>query len=69
MDNQININEITDINRLKALAYDEVALLENHKRNLEMLNNRIRQVQMQENEVVTAEEPAEDLNTEEQING
>lgn len=44
MENQINLNEITDEKELKALAYDQMVALEQAQRNLQAINERLAQL-------------------------
>jgi hypothetical protein len=37
----MDINSINDLQRLKAMAYDELAKMEQAKRNLDIINGRI----------------------------
>lgn len=41
----MDISQITDINQLKALAYDEMMKLEAAQNNLRLLNGRIAELQ------------------------
>jgi len=52
---QINLEQITDLKELKAMVYDESIALGHIQKNLEMLNNRIAQVQAMEAEPKEAE--------------
>lgn len=38
---QVNLNEITDPNQLKALAYDQIAAREQAERNLQAIQQRL----------------------------
>ena len=40
----MDISEITDITKLKALAYDQLALLQQTQQNLDLINQRIAQL-------------------------
>lgn len=44
----MDISQITDIAQLKALAYDEMIKLEAAQTNLRLLNNRIGELQLQQ---------------------
>jgi uncharacterized coiled-coil protein SlyX len=44
----MDISQITDITQLKALAYDEMMKLEAAQSNLRLLNNRIGELQQQQ---------------------
>lgn len=41
----MDITKITDIDRLKSLAYDQMQLLNQSQQNLQVINARIQQVQ------------------------
>ena len=41
----MDITKITDINELKSMAYDQLLSLENTQRNLQMVQQRITQVE------------------------
>lgn len=40
----MDISKITDINELKAMAYDQIVMLEQAQANLKAINERIEQV-------------------------
>lgn len=44
MQNQVNLDEITDPKELKAMAYDQLAIKEQADRNLSAINQRLVQV-------------------------
>ena len=44
----MDISQITDVAQLKALAYDEMMKLEAAQSNLRLLNNRIAELQQQQ---------------------
>ena len=43
----MDISQITDVNQLKALAYDEMMKLEAAQNNLRLLNGRIAELQQE----------------------
>jgi len=49
----MNISNITDLNELKAMAYDQIAIQENTANNLRMINERIAQVSRDQEEAKT----------------
>jgi methyl-accepting chemotaxis protein len=58
----VNINEISDIDKLKSMAYDQVVTLEQTQNNLNMINQRINQVTQDNTQV---EPPVDNTSTDE----
>lgn len=57
--NQLSLSEITDINTLKALAYDTLIEQQRTNHNLQLIERRIAEVR-KESEEPTITEPEED---------
>ena len=51
----MDINKVADVKELKALAFDQIAILEQAQANIQALNGRIAELQAQEQEEVKAE--------------
>jgi len=47
----MDILDITDVNKLKVLAYDQLALLQQVQRNLDIINTRIAELQQLQGEL------------------
>lgn len=41
----MDISAITDLNQLKAMAYDQLVILENAQNNLKLINQRLAEVE------------------------
>jgi hypothetical protein len=57
MQNQIDITKIEDLKELKSLCFDQLAILEQTKSNLTLLNQQIINVQKKQSEVVAETKP------------
>jgi len=55
MNEKIDLAKMTDITALKALAYDQLAVLENAKMNLTAINQRMTQLSETPNKEVVSE--------------
>lgn len=50
----MDLNKVTDIQQLKALAYDELQRLEIAKQNLQVINQRIAEIEQAQQKKVAA---------------
>lgn len=53
----MDLNKVTDIQQLKALAYDELQRLEIAKQNLQVINQRIAEIEQAQQKKATATPP------------
>lgn len=60
----MDINQLTDIKELKALAFDEMVKLETAQNNLRLLNGRIGELVQEEMQAQADERPTDETATE-----
>lgn len=56
----MDVSKVTDINALKAMAYDAIAQKENAEGNLNIINNRIAELQQEQIQLPGPKEKAEE---------
>lgn len=56
----MDISQITDEKELKAMAYDQIGILEQTKTNLQLINDRLSQVQRDNAENQSQQDKKED---------